>query len=212
LINSLRKRLGSWSKKFVSLGERIVLLNSVLNAIPIFYLSYLKIPVQVWKIVKRIQREFLWGCRNGRKRVNWVKWEDVCKPKHLGGLGVRDLRVVNISLLAKWHWRLLGGGDALWKDVIRSKYEEEVFGKVDWGEGNKPWFSSLWWKDINLIGSNLGTNWFARSVKRSMGNGASTSFWLDIWVGNSPLKDRFPRLYSISNKKDAMVADTKGGE
>jgi hypothetical protein len=120
--------------------------------------------------------------------------------------------VVNISLLAKWHWRLLGGGDALWKDVIRSKYEEEVFGKVDWGEGNKPWFSSLWWKDINLIGSNLGTNWFARSVKRSMGNSASTSFWLDIWVGNSPLKDRFPRLYSISNKKDAMVADTKGGE
>jgi hypothetical protein len=56
LINSLRKRLGTWSNKFVSLGGRIVLLNSVLNAIPIFYLSFLKIPVQVWKIVKHIQR------------------------------------------------------------------------------------------------------------------------------------------------------------
>jgi hypothetical protein len=89
----------------------------------------------------------------------------------------------------------------LWKDVIRSKYGEEVFSKVDWGEGSKPWFSSLWWKDLNLIWSNLGSNWFARSVKRNMGNGASTSFWLDIWVGNSTLKDRVPRLYSISNKK-----------
>jgi hypothetical protein len=37
------------------------LLNSVLNAIPIFYLSFLKIPIQVWKVIKRIQREFLWG-------------------------------------------------------------------------------------------------------------------------------------------------------
>jgi hypothetical protein len=33
----------------VSLGGRIVLLNAVLNAIPIFYLSFMKIPVLVWK-------------------------------------------------------------------------------------------------------------------------------------------------------------------
>jgi hypothetical protein len=39
LIQSLRKRLGGWTNRFVSLGGRITLLNSVLNAIPIFYLS-----------------------------------------------------------------------------------------------------------------------------------------------------------------------------
>jgi hypothetical protein len=183
----------------------------VLNAIPIFYLSFLKIPVQVWKIIKRIQREFLWGCRGGRKRVNWVKWDDVCKPKHLGGLGVRDLRVVNISLLAKWRWRLISGGNALWIDVIKSKYGEQVIGKLEWEDRYKPWFSSLWWKDLSSIGSNLDTNWFGRSVKRNLGNGASTSFWLDTWVGNSPLKDRFPRLFSISNQKEALVADLWGG-
>jgi hypothetical protein len=102
LIHSLRNRLGRWSNKFISLGGRITLLNSVLNAIPIFYLSFLKVPIQVWKTVKRIQREFLWGGRRGRKKVNWVKWEVVCLPKRCGGLGVRDIRAVNISLLAKW--------------------------------------------------------------------------------------------------------------
>jgi hypothetical protein len=210
LINSLRKRLGAWSNKFVSLGGRIVLLNSVLNAIPIFYLSFMKIPVQVWKIVKRIQREFLWGCRRGSKRVNWIKWEDVCKPKRLGGLGVRDLRLVNISLLTKWRWRLLNGGNSLWREVIRSKYGDEVIGRVDWNEGGRPWFSSLWWKDISSIGYNLNTNWFVRSVKRSLGNGATTSFWLDIWVGSLSLKDRFPRLYSISTQKMVTVAELGG--
>jgi hypothetical protein len=67
----------------------------------------LKIPIQVWKKVRRIQREFLWGSKNGRKKVNWVKWEEVCKPKNQGGLGVRDIRAINISLLTKWRWRLL---------------------------------------------------------------------------------------------------------
>jgi hypothetical protein len=143
LINSLQKRLGSWSNKFVTLGGHIVLLNSVLNAIPIFYLSFLKHPVQVWKIIKRIQREFLWGSRGGRKRMNWVKWEIVCKPKRLGGLEVRVLRVVNISLMTKWRWRLLNGGHSLWQEVIKCKYGEWVIGRVDWGIQSMPWFSSL---------------------------------------------------------------------
>jgi hypothetical protein len=78
LIDSLRKRLNAWGNKFVSLGGRIVLLNAVLNAIPIFYLSYLKIPILVWKKVRRIQRDFLWGGRRGRRRISWIKWETVC--------------------------------------------------------------------------------------------------------------------------------------
>ncbi|KEH37841.1 transmembrane protein, putative [Medicago truncatula] len=102
LLESLRNKLNSWGNKHVSLGGRVVLLNAVLNAIPIFYLSFFKLPVRVWKKVVRIQREFLWG---GGKKVNWVKWSTVCQPRAKGGLGVRDMRVVvNISLLAKWSW------------------------------------------------------------------------------------------------------------
>jgi hypothetical protein len=87
LLDALRKRLGVWSNKYVSLGGRIVLLNSVLNAIPVFYLSFMKIPVLVWKQIRRIQREFLWGCRRGQRKVNWIKWDVVCLPKKKGGLG-----------------------------------------------------------------------------------------------------------------------------
>jgi hypothetical protein len=40
-----------------------------------------------------------------------------------------------------------------------------------------------------------------------LGNGTNTHFWFDVWIGSSSLKDRFPRLFSISNQKEAMVAD-----
>ncbi|MCH84208.1 RNA-directed DNA polymerase (Reverse transcriptase), partial [Trifolium medium] len=47
--DSLKKRLSTLGNKYVSLGGRIVLLNLVFNAILIIYLSFLKMPVQVWK-------------------------------------------------------------------------------------------------------------------------------------------------------------------
>ncbi|PNX79781.1 ribonuclease H, partial [Trifolium pratense] len=163
----------------------------------------------VWKIIRRIQREFLWGGRGGRKQINWVKWDVVCQPRSCGGLGVRDIRAVNISLLSKWRWRLLKDDHSLWKDVIREKYGNAVIGKVDLGEECKPWFSSSWWRDICSIGTNLDHNWFSEHVVRKMGNGEQTSFWEDIWVGEVSLRDHFPRLFSISMQKEASVASLR---
>ncbi|GAU42248.1 hypothetical protein TSUD_327260 [Trifolium subterraneum] len=155
--------------------------------------------------MRRIQREFLWGCRSGRKRVNWVKWEDVCRPKCCGGLGVRDIRAVNISLLTKWRWRLLTDDNSTWKQVLKSKYGNTVFGRVELGEDSRPWFSSLWWRDIGSLGTNLETNWFSQQVVKKIGNGRLTSFWKDKWFGDNSLLDRFPRLFSVSTQKDASV-------
>jgi hypothetical protein len=40
-----------------------------------------------------------------------------------------------------------------------------------------------------------------------VGKGLHTSFWRDTWVGDAPLQDRFPRLFSISLQKEASVAE-----
>ncbi|KAK2371645.1 hypothetical protein QL285_084567 [Trifolium repens] len=110
LLQHLRNRLLSWENKHISLDGRIVLINSVLNAIPIFFLSFMKMPMSVWKKVVKIQHQFLWGGVRGGKKISWVKWEVVCKEKSQGGFGVRDIRLVNLSLLSKWRWRLLQPG------------------------------------------------------------------------------------------------------
>jgi hypothetical protein len=119
-----------------------------------------------------------------------------------------------MSLLSKWRWRLLDNSEGVWKDVIRSKYGNLAVGKVELGEVCKPWYASLWWRDICSIGSNLGINWFSLNVFKKVGNGRLTSFWWDTWIGDSPLKDRFPRLFSISNQQLASVNElciTDGG-
>lgn len=56
---------------------------------------------------------FLWGVSKGGIKVIWVKWEDVCESKSAGGLGVKDLRLVNVALLSKWTWRILSNSPSL---------------------------------------------------------------------------------------------------
>ena len=38
-----------------------------------------------------------------------------------------------------------------------------------------------------------------------MGNGLLTRFWQDIWCGEVSLKDRFPRLFTLSANRDGCV-------
>jgi hypothetical protein len=207
MLEQLKKRLNSWGIKYVSLGGRIVLLNSVLNVIPIFYLSFLKIPAKVLKMVTRIQREFLWGGVGGARKVCWVKWRKVCQPRNKGGFGVRDVNMVNLSLLAKWKWHLLQEEQPLWKRVLIDKYGDHVSGLAP-GEGVRwPRFTSLWWRNLMNLEEGVGGNWFTNRVRRKIGNGMKTSFWKDRWLGEMYLFNLFPRLYSLSSCKEAMVRE-----
>jgi hypothetical protein len=81
MVEKIRSKLNSWGNRHISFGGRLVLINSVLNSIPIFYMSLMKMPVQVRKKVVRIQRDFLWGGVNGRKKLSWVKWKVICREK-----------------------------------------------------------------------------------------------------------------------------------
>jgi hypothetical protein len=148
VLKRISAKLNSWGNKYISLGGRIVLLNSVLNSIPIFYLSFFKMPIKVVKKMKGIQRRFLWGGVGDNKKVCWVKWRNVCQPKSKGGLGVRDIKLVNISLLAKWKWRLIDDVPTLWKEVLEDKYGPCVSLRSRLVGETWPSYASRWWKDL----------------------------------------------------------------
>lgn len=64
--------------------------SNVILFIPIFFLFYLKMFVQVWATVK-LRKRFLSDGVKGVSKISWIKWKDVCKSKDSGGLGVRVL-------------------------------------------------------------------------------------------------------------------------
>jgi hypothetical protein len=79
------------------------LVRSTLAAIPIFAMMFLDVPIETLLAIEKILRGFLW---KGRKDAHGghclVAWDRVCMPKELGGLGIINLRRMNLALRTRW--------------------------------------------------------------------------------------------------------------
>ena len=51
-----RKRLASWKIQYISKGGRLKLIRSTLSSLPIYYLSFFRLPQKVCARLERIQR------------------------------------------------------------------------------------------------------------------------------------------------------------
>jgi hypothetical protein len=56
-----------------------------------------------------------------KKKYHLIGWPKICKNKKKGGLGIKNLRKLNVSLLCKWWW-LLETENGLWQDIVKLKY------------------------------------------------------------------------------------------
>ena len=67
---------------------------------PIYFMSLFYLPRKVRLRLKKIQRDFLWGGGALVQKSHFVRWNLVCLEKRKGGLGVRNLALLNIALLS----------------------------------------------------------------------------------------------------------------
>lgn len=101
----------------------------------------------------------------------------------------------------------MSGDDSLSIRNLKAKYGREIIRNLEMNAVIPPYYLSLWWKDNCRVG--VGTynslNRFSDGVVRKVGNGESTHFWQDTWVGETPLVIAFRWLYAISNQKDSCI-------
>ena len=106
IINKCERALAKWKQRHLSFGGRVTLIQSVLTSIPIYFLSFFRIPKKVLDKLVRVQRRFLWGGGLDNNKIAWIKWETVCLPEEKGGLGIKDINMFNLALIDKWRWNL----------------------------------------------------------------------------------------------------------
>jgi hypothetical protein len=81
---------------FLSYGDKLVLVNSILSTLWTFFMLTLMIPVGVTDVVDRDRRHCLWTKMDKLKFQSLEAWDMICKPKKNSGLGIR---VQNVTLL-----------------------------------------------------------------------------------------------------------------
>ena len=199
-LSKLRARLSKWKMKTLSIGGRLTLLKSVLGASPIYNMSLFKVPSGVLKLMEGIRSRFFNGIDQSDKKITWVAWNKVLASKKNGGLGVSSFFALNRALLLKWIWRFISDDGSLWGKVIRSLHGTSI-------DHHNAKYPSIWCTILRELQhlKNKGFNFWDHCKKR-IGNGNSTRFWLDPWLGELPLYAKFPRLFSLELNRDALVA------
>lgn len=66
---------------------------------------------------------------------------------------------------------------------------------------------SQFWKGILKTRENL--KW---GLKVVVNNGQKTRFWEEVWIGETPLKLEFPRLFTLSKDRGCLVANCWEGD
>ena len=99
-------KLSGWKVRFLSFAGWVVLIKSVMSAIPTHVMQGVALPIHDCNKLDKSNRDFLWGSMSEKKRMHLVGWNEIVKPKEEGGLGIQAARAKNITLLSKLNWRM----------------------------------------------------------------------------------------------------------
>ena len=127
-----------------------------------------------------MNRNFLWGLSKSAKKIHWVGWQKVTKPKEERGLGLQSAKGKNTALLAKLNWRLHVEKEALWAKVLRHKYCNQR--RTNSINVDKLPCSQIW----KAVKKGRGT--FNEGSMWTIGRDSKLSFWWDNWTGLGPLR------------------------
>ena len=179
----------------LSYDGRLVVIKSIISAIPNFAMCTLKLPLGFLDYIEGSTRGFFWRGKDIHKKGKClVKWENVCKPKRVGGLGVLNLRKQNIALLMKHLFKFMNREDLPWVKLIwQAHYTHD---KIPQNSGS---VGSFWWKDcINIL------NTFLEIATCAPGDGGTVRLWLDQWT-DEMLRYKLPHLCSFAKSQSISL-------
>ena len=179
LLQKFQARLQGWYTKLLSNMGRIVLIQSVLNSMPIHLLTSLNLPKGIISRMNSIMASFLWSGKANTRKRHWCSWKKITMPKEEGGLGFRKFEEVQQAFRMKQVWGLLNGR-SLWAKFFVDKYCNKGHllrsPRLSYSKAYRmlyPWFEEVVNNSLKLVG-----------------RGDEVDFWCDNWSQLGPLIHR----------------------
>lgn len=110
IIDKIKRRLAGWktNKPIIHCG---LYCSHKLCTHGHAHLLYVGLSV---KKIEKIRRNSLWQGSSTSHKIPLASWAIVCQPKENGGLGIFDLKAMNLALLARWYWKWYKADSTLW--------------------------------------------------------------------------------------------------
>lgn len=146
------------------------------------------LPASIMGSLDKANRTFLWGGGPGTKKIPLVPWEQVCKSRDHGGIGIRpsNCHYMALTLIMKLIWRMIKEPESLWVKLLKGKYlgQAELF-NYESKSGHK---SFLWRSIMKTLPD------FQKGMRWSIRNGTTVRFWKNPWICQKPLSELLARF------------------
>jgi hypothetical protein len=80
----LSKRLIEYGGSLLAQSAREILIKSIAQAISIYVMGVFKLPMGIRDDLTRLIRDYWWGSKNGKRKIHWVNWQQLPRPKEQG--------------------------------------------------------------------------------------------------------------------------------
>jgi hypothetical protein len=189
-------KIQGWMEQTLSVGGKEVLIKAVAQVVPTFSMSCFRLLRGLCQHIDSLLRGFQWGSKEGKRRTCWVAWEDMTKPKYMGGLGFRDIKLLNLDLLARQAWRILQDPETLSARVLKAVYFPETDFLLSAELGASP---SRIWRAVIDVREVLN-----QGIIRRIGTGDETDIWHTNWI---PRDGILRSVSCMSNAPPTKVCD-----
>jgi hypothetical protein len=122
VIHKMIKRAAGWRGKLLAYSSRLVLIKACLASVHAYLMSFIKLPKWAIRLIESQMAHCLWNDDENVHKYHLAGWKHVAMKKEYGGLGVPDLRELNLCLLVSWIKRYAADKDKIWRLLIDFKY------------------------------------------------------------------------------------------
>ena len=114
------KKLAIWKGKSLSIAGRTTLINSSLSNTFIYHMSMYLLSKLIHEKLDKQRRTFFWQGGGQKKKYHLLRWDIINKSKTYGGLGIKNIHKMSVSLLCEWWWKLETEND-IWQQIVTKK-------------------------------------------------------------------------------------------
>lgn len=122
LIDKITARMSVWTARFLSYAGRLQLIKSIVFSMQTYWSQLFVLPKSVITRIDQLCRVFLWTGKCTLSKRSLVAWDEVCKPKAQGGLGLFDTTLWNLAAVGKLLWALCHMKEKLWIKWVHAYY------------------------------------------------------------------------------------------
>lgn len=190
ILENIEQWLNRQNAKLLSLAGRVTLTQSVHQALPIYSMQTTRLPTCITNKIDQACNKFIQCGNSDYKKMHLVGWSKLYQLKLYGGLGLKNLQLMNDTLLIRVGLGILSSPNSYWVQMVCSKYDFHT-------NSHNLVFHTRYrlyqWKALGRIQSDFLSNlWWI------VGNGQKARCLWDIWVIDKP-------LYNLSIKYKAEL-------